>query len=76
MPAFAAPREQVLEGHDAVDVSHPQQAEGTDHQYADTGPEVTAVDGNNEHDGRREWPQRSREAAVLVTRLEGLACRT
>src|SRR5215212_6844154 len=61
-----APSEQILEGYHAVDVSHPQQTQGTDHQDADTGPEVAAVDGHCEHHSRRERPQRRREAAVLV----------
>ena len=61
-----APREQILEGYNAVYVSHPQQTEGTDHQDADSGPEVATVDGHNKHNHRRKRPQSRREAAVLV----------
>jgi hypothetical protein len=59
-----ATREQILERHDAVDVSHPQQTQGTDQQDANTGPEVAAVDGHYEHNYRRKRPQCRREAAV------------
>src|SRR5215218_606676 len=61
-----ASREQVLQGHDALDVTHPQQTKGTDHQNADAGPEVATVDGHNEHDSHRKRPQRRRQAAVFL----------
>src|SRR5215211_5661587 len=50
-----------------MNVSHPQQTEGTDHQDADPRPEVPAVDRYNEHDGRRERPQRCRQSTVSPT---------
>src|SRR5215213_2275285 len=61
-----APREQVLQGHDALDVTHPQLAKGTYHQNADSRPEVATVDGHNEHDSHRKRPQRRRQAAVFL----------
>src|SRR5215208_4867237 len=60
-----APREQVLQGHDTLDVTPPQQTKGTYHQNADARPEVATVDGHNEHDSHRERPQRCRQAAVF-----------
>src|SRR5215208_903024 len=61
-----APREQVLQGNDALDVTHPQQTKDTDHQNADAGSEVPTVDGHNEHDSHRKRPQRRLQAAVFL----------